>query len=299
MTIAAQATALGKRYRRTWALRDCSLSIPAGQVTALVGPNGAGKTTLLSILAGLTVPTTGTVGVLGVPAGSPRSRLSVAFVAQDTPVYTDLRVRDHLRVARDLNHQWDQQFADERLAGLGIPPGRKAGRLSGGQQAQLALTLALARRPGLLLLDEPLARLDPVARHDFLGSLATACYEQEISVVFSSHVLPEMERIATYLIVLSGGSVQVAGQCDDLLAGHRMLTGPAGQAGELARRLGAITVQQGTRQSHLLVRDAGVPPPGFQSREVTLEELILAYLRDGTAAALPGPRTLPAGAATS
>ena len=299
MTIAAQATALGKRYRRTWALRDCSLSIPAGQVTALVGPNGAGKTTLLSILAGLTVPTTGTVGVLGVPAGSPRSRLSVAFVAQDTPVYTDLRVRDHLRVARDLNHQWDQQFADERLAGLGIPPGRKAGRLSGGQQAQLALTLALARRPGLLLLDEPLARLDPVARHDFLGSLATACYEQEISVVFSSHVLPEMERIATYLIVLSGGSLQVARQSDDLLAGHRMLTGPAGQAGELARRLGAITVQQGTRQSHLLVRDAGVPPPGFQSREVTLEELILAYLRDQTATALPGPATLRAEAVTS
>lgn len=299
MNIAVQATALGKRYRRTWALRDCSLSIPAGQVTALVGPNGAGKTTLLSILAGLTVPTTGTAAVLGVPTGSPRSRLSVAFVAQDTPVYTDLRVRDHLRVARDLNHQWDQPFADERLAGLGIPPGRKAGKLSGGQQAQLALTLALARRPGLLLLDEPLARLDPVARHDFLGSLVTACYEQDISVVFSSHVLPEMERIAGNLIVLSRGSVQVAGRCDDLLAGHRMLTGPAGQAGELAQRLGAIAVQQGTRQSHLLVRDASVPPPGFQSREVTLEELILAYLRDQTAAVLPGPRTLPAGAATS
>jgi ABC-2 type transport system ATP-binding protein len=299
MNTAAQTTALGKRYWRTWALRDCSLSIPAGQVTALVGPNGAGKTTLLSILAGLTAPTTGTAAVLGVPAGSPRSRLSVAFVAQDTPVYTDLRVRDHLRVARDLNHQWDQPLADERLAGLGIPPGRRAGKLSGGQQAQLALTLALARRPGLLLLDEPLARLDPVARHDFLGSLVTACYEQEISVVFSSHVLPEMERIAGYLIVLSGGSVQVAGRCDDLLAGHRMLTGPAGQAGELAQRLGAITVQQGTRQSHLLVRDAGAPPPGFQSREVTLEELILAYLRDQTAAVLPGPRAVPAGAATS
>jgi ABC-2 type transport system ATP-binding protein len=299
VNVAVQATALGKRYRRTWALRDCSLSIPAGQVTALVGPNGAGKTTLLSILAGLSEPTTGTAAVLGVPAGSPRSRLSVAFVAQDSPVYTDLRVRDHLRVARDLNHQWDQRLAEERLAGLGIPPGRKAGKLSGGQQAQLALTLALARRPGLLLLDEPLARLDPVARHDFLGSLVTACYEQQISVVFSSHVLPEMERIAGYLIVLSGGSVQVAGRCDDLLAGHRMLTGPAGQAGELARRLGAITVQQGTRQSHLLVRDAGDPPSGFQSREVTLEELILTYLRDQAAAALPGPWALPAGAVTS
>ena len=299
MNMAAETTALGKRYRRTWALRDCCLGIPAGRVTALVGPNGAGKTTLLSILAGLSVPTTGPAAVLGVPAGSPRSRLGVAFVAQDTPVYTDLRVRDHLRVARDLNHQWDQQFADERLAGLGIPPGRKAGRLSGGQQAQLALTLALARRPGLLLLDEPLARLDPVARHDFLGSLATACYEQEISVVFSSHVLPEMERIASYLIVLSGGRVQVAGQCDDLLAGHRMLTGPAGRAGEFAQRLGALSVQRGTRQSHLLVRDAGDPPPGFQSREVTLEELILAYLRDQTASALPGPGSLRAEAVTS
>jgi ABC-2 type transport system ATP-binding protein len=299
MNIAAQTTALGKRYRRTWALRDCCLSIPAGQVTALVGPNGAGKTTLLSILAGLSAPTTGTAAVLGVPAGSPRSRLSVAFVAQDTPVYTDLRVRDHLRVARDLNHQWDQRLAEERLAGLGIPPTRKAGKLSGGQQAQLALTLALARRPGLLLLDEPLARLDPVARHEFLGSLVTACYEQGISVVFSSHVLPEMERIAGYLIVLSSGGVQVAGRCDDLLAGHRMLTGPAGQAGELAQQLGAITVQGGTRQSHLLARDAGSPPPGFQSREVTLEELILAYLRDETATALPGPGTLRAEAVTS
>jgi ABC-2 type transport system ATP-binding protein len=299
MNIGAQATALSKRYRRAWALRDCSLSVPAGQVTALVGPNGAGKTTLLSILAGLSEPTTGTATVLDVPAGSPRSRLSVAFVAQDTPVYTDLRVRDHLRVARDLNHQWDQQFAEQRLAGLGIPPGRKAGKLSGGQQAQLALTLALARRPRLLLLDEPLARLDPVARLGVLGSLVTACYEQQITVVFSSHVLPEMERIADYLIVLARGSVQVAGRCDDLLAGHRMLTGPAGQAGELAGQLGAITVQGGTRQSHLLVRDAGDPPPGFQSREVTLEELVLAYLHDQTTAALPGPWALRAEAVTS
>jgi ABC-2 type transport system ATP-binding protein len=299
MNVAAETTVLGKRYRRAWALRDCCVSIPAGRVTALVGPNGAGKTTLLSILAGLSAPTTGTVSVLGVPAGSPRSRLSVTFVAQDTPVYTDLRVRDHLRVARDLNHQWDQRLADERLAALGITPGCKVGKLSGGQQAQLALTLALARRPGLLLLDEPLARLDPLARHDFLGSLVTACYEHAISVVFSSHVLPEMERIASYLIVLSGGSIQVAGQCDDLLAGHRILTGPAGQAGELAQRLGAISVQRGTRQSHLLVRDAGDPPPGFQSREVTLEELILAYLRDQSATALPGPGILRAEAVTS
>ena len=237
MNMAAATTALGKRYRRTWALRDCSLSFPAGRVTALVGPNGAGKTTLLTILAGLSAPTTGTVSVLGVPAGSPRSRLSVAFVAQDTPVYTDLRVRDHLRVARDLNHQWDQRLADERLAGFGIPPGRKAGKLSGGQQAQLALTLALARRPGLLLLDEPLARLDPVARHDFLGSLVTACYEQGISVVFSSHVLPEMERIASYLIVLSDGSIQVAGRAMTC----SLATGcsPARPAGPVSSRSGS------------------------------------------------------------
>jgi ABC-2 type transport system ATP-binding protein len=254
---------------------------------------------LLSIVAGLSAPTTGTVPVLGVPAGSPRSRLSVAFVAQDTPVYTGLRVRDRLRAARDLNRQRDQRLADERLADFGIPPGRKAGKLSGGQQAQLALTLALARRPGLLLLDEPLARLDPVARHDFLGSLVTACYEQGISVVFSSHVLPEMERIASYLLVLSGGSIQVAGSRDDLLAGHRMLTGPASRAGELEQRLGAISVQGGTRQSRLLVREAGEPPPGFRSRKVTLAELILAYLPDQTSTALAGPGTLRAEAVTS
>lgn len=299
MNLAAQATALGKRYRRAWALRDCHLDIPAGQVTALVGPNGAGKTTLLSILAGLSAPTTGTAAVLGVPAGSPRSRLSVAFVAQDTPVYPDLRVAGHLRVARDLNHQWDQQLAEQRLATLGIPLGRKAGKLSGGQQAQLALTLALARRPGLLLLDEPLARLDPVARHEFLASLVTACYEQEVSVVFSSHVLPEMERIASYLIVLSAGRVQVAGRCEELLESHRVLTGPAGPAAGLAGQLGAVSATCGTRQSHLLVRDGGDPPLGFSAREVSLEELILAYLRDPAATALPGPGALHTQAAAS
>jgi ABC-2 type transport system ATP-binding protein len=289
MNIAVETTALGKRYRRNWALRDCRLAIPAEKVTALVGPNGAGKTTLLSILAGLSGPTTGGATVLGVPASSQAARERVAFVAQDIPVYAELRVKDHLRVTRDLNTRWDQQLAEKRLAELGIPLDRKAGKLSGGQQAQLALTLALARHPGLLLLDEPMARLDPLARHDFLAALVTIAYEEGITVVFSSHVLPEMERIASYLIALSGGRVQVAGRCDDLLSTHQMLTGPVSEADALAERLGAIRVRHAGRQAHLLVRDADGPPPAFQAREVGLEELILAYLREPVASALPGP----------
>lgn len=297
MNSAVQTTSLGKRYRRNWALRDCGLTVPAGQITALVGPNGAGKTTLLSILAGLSKPTDGVATVLGLPAGSPEARPRVAFVAQDTPVYAELTVRDNLRVAGDLNHPWDEKLAEERLAGLDISLGHKAGKLSGGQQAQLALTLALARHPSLLLLDEPMARLDPLARHEFLAALVTVAYEQEISIVFSSHVLPEMERIASYLIVLSHGKVQVAGRCLELLAAHQVLTGPADQAAELARRLGAISLLRAARHAHLLVRDGGDPPPGFQAREVGLEELILAYLRDPDATSLPGPVT--AGAAAS
>jgi ABC-2 type transport system ATP-binding protein len=289
-SIAVETVGLGKRYRGNWALRDCRLTIPAGKIVALIGPNGAGKSTLLNILAGLTAPTEGSATILdGIPAGSQRARELVSFVAQDLPVYTDLKVRDHLRVARDLNLHWDDERAAERLTSLGIPLDRKAGKLSGGQQAQLALTLALARRPRVLLLDEPMARLDPVARHDFLGFLVTVAYEERISVLFSSHVLPELEKIASYLVLLSRGAVQVTGPADDLVCAHRLLTGPAAEADELARELNAITVSAGSRQVHLLARYAGDPPPGWDAREVTMEELVLAYLREPAATAFAGP----------
>jgi ABC-2 type transport system ATP-binding protein len=218
-----EAECLSKHYRGTWALRECTLAIPAGHVAALVGPNGAGKTTLLNLAVGLTAPSAGAVTVLGGrPAGSRAALDGIAFVAQDTPLYKNLSAADLLHLTRNLNRHFDLSYARGRLGELGIPLKRRAGRLSGGQQAQLALTLALGRRPRLLVLDEPLANLDPVARHDFMATVMTAVATDGVSVLLSSHVLAELERVADYLIVLSRGQVQMAGKAADLLARHRM-----------------------------------------------------------------------------
>jgi len=237
------------------------------------------------------VPTAGGVTVLGGrPAGSMAALDGIAFVAQDTPLYRNLSAADLLHLTRNLNRHFDQYYAETRLGELGIPLNRKAGRLSGGQQAQLALTLALARRPRLLVLDEPVAMLDPVARHDFMASVLTAAAADGVSVVLSSHVLAELERVAGYLILLSRGRVQVAGQVEDLLATHRLLTGPAAEAGRYAGRP-VVHARRVEAQARLLVRaTAGDPvPPGWQAHPVGLEELALAYLREPGAAALPGP----------
>src|SRR5216683_2543644 len=293
-----EASALGKRYGSTWALRECTLAIPGGHVAALVGPNGAGKTTLLNLAVGLTDPTAGTVAVLGGRrAGSPAALDGIAFVAQDAPLYKNLSVADMLHLTRNLNRRFDQPYAKARLAELDIPLNRKAGKLSGGQQAQLALTLALARHPRLLVLDEPMAMLDPVARHDFMALVMTAMAEDGVSVLLSSHVLAELERIADYLILLSRGRVQVVGEVDDLLASHRLLTGPAAEAGRYAERLRVVHARRGQAQVHLLVRAAAADPVplGWEAHPVGLEELALAYLREPGAAALPGPvRSQPA-----
>jgi ABC-2 type transport system ATP-binding protein len=286
-----EASGLGKRYGRTWALCECTLAIPAGHVAALVGPNGAGKTTLLNLAVGLAEPSAGAVTVLGdLPPGSPAALDGIAFVAQDTPVYKNLPAADMLHLTRNLNRRFDQRYAQDRLAELGIPLNRKAGKLSGGQQAQLALTLALARRPRLLVLDEPVAMLDPVARHDFMATVLAAAADDGVSVVLSSHVLAELERVADYLILLSRGRVQMAGEVDDLLASHRVLTGPAAEAGQYADRP-VVHVRRGAAQAHLLVRaTADDPvPPGWEAHPVGLEELTLAYLREPGAGALPGP----------
>ena len=288
-----EASGLGRRYGSTWALRDCTVAIPAGHVAALVGPNGAGKTTLLNLAAGLAAPSAGDVTVLGGrPAGSPMALDGIAFVAQDTPMYKNLSARDMLHLTRNLNRRFDQQYAESRLGELGIPLKRKAGKLSGGQQAQLALTLALARRPRLLVLDEPMAMLDPVARHDFMASVMMAMAADGVSVVLSSHVLAELERVADYLILMSRGRVQLAGEVDDLLASHRVLTGPAAEADRYAERLSVVHARRGEAQAHLLVRaTADEPvPPGWEAHPVGLEELALAYLREPAAAALPGSR---------
>jgi ABC-2 type transport system ATP-binding protein len=286
-----EASGLGKRYGGTWALRECSLAIPAGHVAALVGPNGAGKTTLLNLAVGLAAPSEGEVTVLGGrPAGSPAALDGIAFVAQDTPLYKNLSVADMVYVTRSLNRRFDQQYAETRLDQLGIPPKRKAGKLSGGQQAQLALTLALARRPRLLVLDEPVAMLDPIARHDFMATVLTATAEDGVSVLLSSHVLAELERVADYLILMSRGRVQVVGEVDDLLASHRVLTGPAGEADRYTERP-VVHVSRAEAQAHLLVRaTADDPvPPGWEAHPVGLEELALAYLREPVAISVPGP----------
>jgi ABC-2 type transport system ATP-binding protein len=288
-----ETSGLGKRYGGTWALRECTLAIPAGHVAALVGPNGAGKTTLLNLAAGLAAPTAGEVTVLGSrTAGSPCALDGIAFVAQDMPLYKNLSGADLLHLTRNLNRRFDQRYAERRLGELGIPLKRKAGKLSGGQQAQLALTLALARRPRLLVLDEPVAMLDPIARHDFMATVLTAAADDGVSVVLSSHVLAELERVADYLILMSRGRVQVAGETDDLLACHRVLTGPAAEAGRYAERLCVVHARRGEAQAHLLVRTNGTAdpvPPGWEAHPVGLEELALAYLREPGAAALPGP----------
>ena len=222
--------------------------------------------------------------------GSPAALDGIAFVAQDTPLYKNLSAADMLHLTRNLNRRFDRASAEARLTGLGIPLKRKGGKLSGGQQSQLALTLALARRPRLLLLDEPMAMLDPIARHDFMATVLTAAADDNMSVLLSSHVLAELERVADYLILMSQGRVQVAGEVDDLLAGHRMLTGPAAEADQYAERP-VVHVRRAAAQAHMLVRaTADDPiPPGWEAHPVGLEELALAYLREPDATALPGP----------
>ena len=222
--------------------------------------------------------------------GSPAALDGIAFVAQDTPLYKNLSAADMLHLTRNLNRHFDQRPAEDRLAELGIPLRQKAGKMSGGQQAQLALTLALARRPQLLVLDEPMAMLDPLARHNFMATVMNAVAEDGVSVVLSSHVLAELERVADYLILMSKGRVQVAGEVDELLSNHRMLIGPSGEAASYADRP-VVHVQRGGALANLLVRaSADNPiPPGWEAHHVGLEELALAYLREPGAAALPGP----------
>ncbi|TQS46027.1 ABC transporter ATP-binding protein [Cryptosporangium phraense] len=212
------ATHLGKRYGRRAALTDVTLTVPAGRIVGLVGPNGAGKSTFLQLVCGLLSPTTGALRVLGAPPAADAKHLArVGFVAQDAPVYPTLSVADHLRLGARLNPRWDPDLAERRIAAIGVEPGRKAGRLSGGQRAQLALALAVAKRPELLILDEPAAALDPLARVEFLDHLRDSVTELAASAVLSSHLLSDVERVCDHLIVLADGRVRLAGDVRDLL----------------------------------------------------------------------------------
>jgi ABC-2 type transport system ATP-binding protein len=274
------ASGLGKQYRRTWALRDCTLTIPDGHVVGLVGPNGAGKTTLLSMAAGMLEPTRGTIEVLGErPASGPVQLARVGYVAQDTPVYAQLRVADHLRLGAWLNPGWDDDLARQRVAQLGLDLKQRARSLSGGQRAQLALTLALAKRPELLILDEPVASLDPLARREFLQGLMEAVAAHGLSVVLSSHLVADLERVCDYLVVLVASRVRVAGEVSDLLASHHQLSGPRRDPVRLPAGQEVITESHTDKQSNLLIRaDGPVLDPAWNVTPVSLEDLVLAYM---------------------
>jgi ABC-2 type transport system ATP-binding protein len=280
VTSVLQAQALGRKYGRRWALRECTIDIPAGHVVGLVGPNGAGKTTLLKLASGQLEPTAGGITVLGGRPGSTPAQLArVGFVAQDTPVYAGLTVADHLRLGARLNPRWDATMARDRIAQLGLVPTQRAGKLSGGQRAQLALTLGLAKRPELMILDEPVASLDPLARREFLQGLMEATVEHEFSVVLSSHLVADLERVCDFLIVLVNSRVQVAGEVDKLLATHHRLTGPRRDPDRLPADQHVVSARHTDRQSTFVVRtDAPIHDPAWTVTQLNLEDLVLAYM---------------------
>ena len=278
---ALQADGLGKRYGSKWALQDCTLEVPAGSVTALVGPNGAGKTTLLQLAIGLSEPTTGTVSVLG---HSPRADAivvlpKVGFVAQEHPLYRGFTITETLKLGRKLNPSWDDLVAADRIERLGLPLGQKVGKLSGGQQAQVALTLALAKRPELLLLDEPVASLDPLARREFMESVMEVVADTGMTVILSSHIVADLERVCDHLVILATGRTQLAGSIEDIVASHRVLTGPRDGAEDVTRMHEVVRESHAERQTTLLVRANGhLYDSRWTVHELDLEEIVLAYL---------------------
>jgi ABC-2 type transport system ATP-binding protein len=281
VTAVLRARGLGKKYGRRWALTDCTLDIPGGHVVGLVGPNGAGKSTLLNLAAGLLTPTAGTIEVLGAPAAVDAAQLArVGYVAQDTPTYAALSIADHLRLGSALNPSWDQALAQERIRRLGLDPSQRAGRLSGGQRAQLALTLGLAKRPELLILDEPVASLDPLARREFLGAVMEAAAESEVSVILSSHLVSDLERTCDHLVVLVDSRVQVAGEIEELLATHVRISGARCDPATLPAAQHVIDESHTERQSTFLIRtEEPVLDPAWEVTRLTVEDLVLAYMK--------------------
>jgi ABC-2 type transport system ATP-binding protein len=278
---ALAAAGLGRRYGAKWALRDCTLEIPEGTVTALVGPNGAGKTTLLQMAVGLLRPSAGELRVLG---RDPRQDLrellpQIGFVAQDHPLHKGFTLAETLELGRRLNPTWDAGVARRRIERLNLDPDQKVGKLSGGQQAQVALTLALAKRPRLLLLDEPVASLDPLARREFMSTLMEAVGEGGLSVVLSSHIVADLERVCDHLVILSQSRTVLVGDIEEIVASHRLLTGPRSDPATVARVHQVIRESHTQRQTTLLVRANGhVYDAVWELHPVDLEEIVLAYL---------------------
>jgi ABC-2 type transport system ATP-binding protein len=281
LSAALETHALGRRYGSQWALRDCTLEIPRGSVTALVGPNGAGKTTLLRLAVGLTRPSAGSVRVLGLDpqADAAEALPRVGFLAQEHPLYAGFTIEEMLRVGRKLNPGWDDGAARARIAALDLPLKKKVRRLSGGQRAQVALTLALAKQPELLLLDEPVASLDPLARREFLQSVVEAVADRDLTVVLSSHILADLERVCDHLVILAAGRTQLAGPIEEIVSSHRLLTGPRDAAADVSRMHDVVRESHAERQTTLLVRANGhVYDARWTVHELDLEEIVLAYL---------------------
>jgi ABC-2 type transport system ATP-binding protein len=278
--IAIQTRGLSKRYRRVTALSDVTITVPEGRISALIGPNGAGKTTLLRLLAGLARPTDGEVSVLGSPPSQdPAFLADIGFLAQEIPLYRRFSAQDHIRVGAHLNRRWDGDSVRHRLENLRIPLDRSVGTLSGGQRAQVALALTLAKRPRLLLLDEPVAALDPLARRQFLAHLAEAVAEGGLAVVLSSHLVADLERTCDHLILLSASRVQLFGDIDALLAEHQVLVGPSKDTTAIERDHTLVQAVRTARQATLLIRRNGpVIDPAFEAADVGLEELVLGYM---------------------
>jgi ABC-2 type transport system ATP-binding protein len=288
MTPVIQTRELAKRYRRVTALSDCTITVPEGRISALIGPNGAGKTTLLRLLAGLAKPTGGEVAVLGgAPRQDPAFLAEIGYLALEIPLYRRFTADDHIGIGAHLNPRWDAASARDRLRSLNIPLDRAAGSLSGGQRAQLALALTLAKKPRLLLLDEPVAALDPLARRHFLATLAEAVADGGLTVVLSSHLLADMERVSDYLILLAASRVQLCGDIDELLAEHQILVGPRKDTTAIEKTRTIVQAVRTARQTTLLVRgNAPIIDPDWESAEVGLEEMVLAYMGQDAAPAI-------------
>jgi ABC-2 type transport system ATP-binding protein len=280
MSPVIETRGLTKRYRRVTALSEATVTVPDGGISALIGPNGAGKTTLLRLLAGLAKPSGGEVAVLGgTPRQDPAFLADVGFLAQEIPLYRRFTAADHLAIGAHLNPRWDGASARQRLQALDIPLDRAAGTLSGGQRAQLALALTLAKQPRLLLLDEPVAALDPLARRHFLGTLADAVAGGGLTVVLSSHLVADLERVCDHVILLSASRVQLCGDIDTLLAEHQVLVGPRKDTTAIEKAHTLVQAVRTARQTTLLLRLNGpVIDPAFEAADVSLEELVLGYM---------------------
>jgi ABC-2 type transport system ATP-binding protein len=291
MTPVIETSGLAKRYRRVTALSDCTISVPEGRISALVGPNGAGKTTLLRLLAGLTAPTMGRAAVLGgTPRQDPAYLSEIGFLAQEIPLYRRRTTRDHIGIGAHLNPRWDGESVRTRLGGLKIPLDQPVGTLSGGQRAQVALALTLAKRPRLLLLDEPLASLDPLARRNFLAALAEAAADGGLTIVLSSHLIADIERVCDHLVLLAASRVQLCGDTETLLAQHRILAGPRKDTAAIGRAHAIVREDTTARQTTLLVKLNGpVIDPAWAVEEPTLEEIVLGYMSADDAGQGTGP----------